>query len=67
LIIIINPEKSTESYIYEAIQGVELTFGEGDILLGLPYDVHRIHLARGAVSAGKEAEETPSGTPRRAN
>jgi hypothetical protein len=43
--------KSPKSYIYAAIQGVELTFGEGDILLGLPYDVHQIHLARGAVSA----------------
>jgi hypothetical protein len=36
---------------------VELTFGEGDILLRLPYDVHRIHLARGAVSTGAAGEE----------
>jgi hypothetical protein len=53
----INPPKSTKSYIYEAIQGVELTFGEGDILLGLPYDVHRIHLVRGTISMGAAGEE----------
>jgi hypothetical protein len=53
----INPPKSTKSYIYKAIQAMELTFGEGDNLLGLPYDVHKIHLACGTVSMRAAGEE----------
>jgi hypothetical protein len=38
--------------MYRTIQARQLTFGEGNVLLGLAHDVHRIHLRGGSRSSG---------------